>query len=326
MTRTPLLILTVITLSCLLTGCAGGGSTPVPSVAVVEPQPKGAAVLTSMPPRVDRECGDMLASARPPDPMPRPGQMPAGSTMARIAARGKLIVGVNQNTFNMGFRDPFTGQVDGFDIELARQIAKAIFGTAEAIQLRTLNSEQRVPTLKSGEVDLVVQTMSITCDRLREVAFSTVYYDAQQRVLVKKNSGLTGMDSLGGRRVCATSGSTSLRNIAEARSRPVPVSVPDWTDCLVMLQQGQVEAISTDDVILAGMVSQDRYTEVVGPPIANEPYGVAVPLADQDLLRFVNGVLERVRADGTWSRSYEKWLGGLLPGAPPAPPTPRYRD
>jgi polar amino acid transport system substrate-binding protein len=252
--------------------------------------------------------------------------MPTGSTMARIALRGKLVVGVNQNTYNMGYRDPFTGQIDGFDIDLAHAVAKAIFGDPEAVQLRALNSEQRVPALRDGQVDLVVQTMSITCDRLREVSFSTVYYEAQQQVLVRKNSGFRGMDDLGGRKVCANRGSTSIRNIAAARSRPVTMTVSDWTDCLVMLQQGQVDAISTDDVILAGMASQDRFTEIVGPSIAKEPYGMAVPRTDEDFLRFVNGVLERVRSDGTWAASYRRWLDALIPGPAPAPPTPRYKD
>ncbi|SMD23523.1 glutamate ABC transporter substrate-binding protein [Kibdelosporangium aridum] len=311
----------------VLAGCTSTtGTTTIPTVSAVVPKPANAADMTAPPSAAVQECGDKLASLRPLNPMPTPGGMPADSTMAKIVARGKLRVGVDQNTYHMGFRDPFTGEIQGFDIDMARAIAAALFGDPNAIQLRAITSDQRIPMLKAGDVDIVVRTMSITCDRLVDVNFSAVYYEAQQQVLVKKNSGFTGMDSLGGKRVCASRGSTSLRNIANAPSKPIGVSVSDWTDCLVMLQQGQVDAVSTDDVILAGMAAQDRYTEVVGPSVAAEPYGMAIPKGNEDFVRFVNGVLEQARANGTWRSSYDRWLDGLIPGPPPAPPVPRYKD
>jgi polar amino acid transport system substrate-binding protein len=308
-----------------LAGCAAGSRTTViPDVSAVVPAPAGAAEVTSAPAAAVENCDNKLASIRPPNPLPKPGQMPAGSTMEKIVQRGKLVVGVDQNTYNVGFRDPFTGDISGFDIDMARTIAQAVFGDPNAVQLRALTSDQRIPALKAGDVDIVVRTMSITCDRLKEVKFSAVYYDAKQRVLVKKSSDVTGIQQLGGKRICATKSSTSLRNIANSDPKPVPVSVSDWTDCLVMLQQNQVDAVSTDDVILAGMAAQDKYTKVVGDPIANEPYGMAIPLQNEDFVGFVNGVLERAIADGTWTRSYQKWLGALLATTPP-PPVPQYK-
>jgi polar amino acid transport system substrate-binding protein len=160
--------------------------------------------------------------------------------------------------------------------------------------------------------------MTINCDRLKQVAFSTDYYDAGQRVLVPTSSTAKGIADLGGKRVCAAAGSTSIVNIAHAPSHPVPVSVADWTDCLVMLQQGQVDAISTDDTILAGMATQDPNTKLVGGRFTDEPYGVAVSRSALDLVRFVNGVLDRMRADGTWAAIYTRWLGSPAPAPPPA--------
>jgi polar amino acid transport system substrate-binding protein len=321
------LALVLATAVVMLAGCSSGiETTTIPTVSAVVPKPANAADLTAPPSVTAQDCGDKLASLRPPNPLPQPGQMPAGSTMEKIVQRGKLIVGVDQNTLNVGFRDPFSGEIQGFDIDMAHNIAAALFGNPNAIQLRALTSDQRIPALKAGDVDIVVRTMSITCDRLKDVNFSAVYYEAKQQVLVKKNSGVSGIDQLGGKRVCATKSSTSLSNIAGSAAKPIPVSVSDWTDCLVMLQQGQVEAVSTDDVILAGMAAQDRYTEVVGAPMANEPYGMAIPKQNEDFVRFVNGVLEQVRANGTWKVSYEHWLDGLIPGPPPSPPVPRYKD
>ncbi|KAA9149617.1 glutamate ABC transporter substrate-binding protein [Amycolatopsis acidicola] len=310
----------------VLTGCSTVSMTTIPIVPAQEPVPGGAAPATASTAPAAQNCGDLLASYRPPSPMPSPGQMPAGSTMAKIQQRGKLIVGVDQNTLNMGFRDPFTGQIQGFDIDMARAVAQALFGDPDAIQLRALTSDQRIPALQNGDVDIVVRTMTITCDRAKQVNFSSVYYEAQQRILVRRNSGITGSAQLAGRKVCATKGSTSLAAVQALPAKPVAVGVADWTDCLLMLQQGQVDAVSTDDVILAGMAAQDRYTEVVGDSLGPQPYGIAIPLQNTDMVGFVNGVLERVRANGTWTASYGKWLGGLLPGATPAPPAPRYRS
>lgn len=311
----------------LLTGCASVTVTPIPTMSAKAPAPAKAAPATAGSVAPAPDCGDPTASLRPLSPMPPAGgAMPAGSTMDRIKQRGKLIVGVDQTTLNMGYRDPFTGELSGFDIDVARDVAQAIFGTPDAIQLLAITSSQRVPMLQDGKVDMVVRTMTITCDRLKQVSFSSVYYDAEQRILARRDAGISGAADLAGKPVCATSGSTSLGVIQALPQKPVAIAVSDWTDCLVMLQQNQVDAVSTDDVILSGMAAQDRYTEVVGASLGAQPYGVAMRLGDDTMVRFVNGVLERVRADGRWADSYVKWLDNLLPGPAPAPPAAKYRD
>jgi polar amino acid transport system substrate-binding protein len=193
------------------------------------------------------------------------------------------------------------------------------------VQLRVITSAQRIPVLQEQEVDIVIRTMTVNCERLADVDFSSVYYESGQKVLVRKGSGYTGMSSLGGKKVCATEGSTSLRNIASDPAKPIPVQVPNWTDCLVMLQQNQVDAISTDDTILAGFAAQDPYTEVVGEPIHREPYGMAMRKGQPDFVRFVNGVIQQLRTDGRWKDSYDRWMSGLL-GPTAGPPQAKYRD
>ena len=126
---------------------------------------------------------------------------------------------------------------------------------------------------------------------------------------------------LGGKRVCATKGSTSIANIRAAPSHPVPVPVPFWTDCLVLLQQGDVAAISTDDSILDGLAAQDPGTKIVSPRFTSEPYGLAISKQHSDFVRFVNAVLQRLRANGRWAASYAHWVGTPVPAPPPA----RYR-
>ena len=266
---------------------------------------------------------NVLASLRPEGPLPPPGQMPSGSTMARIVSRGYLIVGILEDADPFAFRD-VSLQLQGFDIDLARDIGEAIFGDREHVVFRPTPEVNRFEPLRSDQVDLVVAAATITCKRREQVDFSTVYYEAGQRVLVNHGSGITGLDDLAGRPVCAARGSTSLARILAAPSKPIAVGTATETDCLMMLQLGEVDAVSTDDTLLAGMAAQDPQTEVVGPRLTDEPYGIATSKDTPDLVRFINAVLQRRVQDGRWEASYQHWLSQL--GPPPALPAPQYRD
>jgi polar amino acid transport system substrate-binding protein len=261
---------------------------------------------------------DPTASLRPVGP---PVVTP-GSFMAKIRARGYLIAGVDQSTYHFGYLNPFNGQIEGFDIDMLHAVSAAIFGNPNKIRFVAISDAQRIPALQSGAVDIVAHTMTITCARLQQVDFSTVYFEAAQRILVLRGSHIEAVNDLYGRRVCATTGSTSLTYLRGTSAEATAVAVPYWTDCLVLLQQGDVAAISTDDSILAGLAAQDPYTEIVGPPLTSEPYGLAISKQHADFVRFVNAVLAKLRSDGQWAASYERWIGSPVPAPPPA----RYRD
>jgi polar amino acid transport system substrate-binding protein len=259
--------------------------------------------------------------------------MPAGSFMAAIKQRGRLIVGVDQNTLLFGYLNPTTGKIEGFDIDMLRQVAKAIFGDdgqnqETHLQFTAISSAQRIPFVQNDTVDIVADTMTINCARDTLVNFSSVYFNAGQRILVRDDSPIKSSADLGGKRTCAAAGSTSIANVEDvskthAASPAIPVAVTDWTDCLVALQSGTIDAVSTDDTILAGLKAQDPHTQIVGDKFTQEPYGMAIKLSHPEFVRFVNGVLERVRGDGTWTAIWNRWLG---PGTAPAPPAASYRD
>lgn len=270
-----------------------------------------------------KKCGDPTRSQRPPSSLPAPRHMPAGSTMDKIVQRGMLIAGVDQNTYLFGYRNPKTGKTEGFDIDRARDVAKALFGDPNKVRFKVISSADRVKALQDGSVDIVARTMTINCERKGEVAFSSVYYRAKQRLLVGKADDVKDLEGLGGKKVCAAKGSTSLITIAQTKSKPIPVAVPDWSDCLVLLQQGKIDGMSTDDSILAGMKAQDPHVKLVGPSLADEPYGIGIPKKNSDMVRFVNGVLDQIRGNGQWKSSYTRWLGSRL-GATPNPPNPNY--
>jgi polar amino acid transport system substrate-binding protein len=200
-------------------------------------------------------------------------------------------------------------------------VANAIFGSPDKVEFKSISDAQRITAITGGSVDIVAHTMTITCDRLRQVDFSSVYFDAHQRVLVPDNSTATGgLADLGGQKVCATKGSDSVTTIQDYPTHPKVVQEPFWTDCLVLLQQDQAAAVSTDDAILYGLQAQDPFTKVVGPELTDEPYGLAMSKQHQDFVRFVNAVLAREESDGAWEKSYRHWVSPAYQ----KPPTPEY--
>ena len=306
----------------VLAGCSQSAPVvQVPSVTLAPPTPAGmqevAPELVPPPPEADDD--DCTASLRP-----FPTKAEGEEAVQNIRNRGRLIVGLDIGSNLFSFRDPITGQITGFDVDIAGEVARDIFGTPSQVEYRILSSADRVAALQNNQVDIVVKTMSITCERKELVNFSTEYLSANQRILAPRDSAISQASDLSGKRVCAVKGTTSLQRIQEITPPPVIVEVVTWADCLVALQQRQVDAVSTDDSILAGLVSQDPYLHIVGPSMAEEPYGIGVNKDNPGLVRFVNGTLDRVRRDGTWNTLYRKWLTVLGPA--PAPPVPRYED
>jgi polar amino acid transport system substrate-binding protein len=306
----------------VVAGCGHSDAmTPEPSVTLSPPTPAG---MEEIPPAQkpaplqDASC-DLTASLRP-----FPDKKDADAAVAGIRKRGRLLVGLDIGSNLFSFRDPITGEITGFDVDIAGEVARDIFGTPSQVEYRILSSADRVKALQDNEVDIVVKTMTITCERRKQVAFSTVYLDAKQRILAPRDSAISQASDLSGKRVCAARGTTSIDRLEQITPAPIISSVVTWADCLVALQQHQVDAVSTDDAILAGLVGQDPYLHITGPDLEQEPYGIGINQQNTGLVRFVNGTLERIRRDGTWYALYRKWLTVL--GPTPAPPPPRYSD
>lgn len=288
-----------------------GTNAPLPEGAAVAPSPTGQPV--------PEQCSNPTASLRP-----FPDGAPDSPTLDRIRARGRLVVGLDTGSNLFSFRDPITGSIEGFDADIARELARDLLGDPNLAEFRILPSADRIPALQDRLVDVVVNTMTVNCERREQVDFSTVYFQAKQRILVAQGSGIRGVADLAGRRVCTVTGSTSLTHLQRAQPDAIVLTVPSWSDCLVVLQQGQVDAVSSDDSLLAGLASQDPYLQIVGESLSPEPYGIGINKDDPDLVRLVNASLERMRQDGTWSRIYDRWLGVLGPS--PGPPVPNYQD
>nr|WP_294635053.1 glutamate ABC transporter substrate-binding protein [uncultured Rhodococcus sp.] len=327
MNRLLSLVLLVL-VGVLVAGCVSPEALPPePDRSYIEPPlPDGAGPVTTAPaadfPEV--QCERPTASLRPTPAGIAPEDAPPTPTVDAIRERGRLTVGLDTGSNLFSFRDPMSGKLVGFDVDIAREISRDLFGDPDRVDFRILTSAERIEALQESTVDVVVKTMTITCARKEEVSFSTVYFQAQHRVLAVRGSGVRGVADLANRRVCAVDGTTSLRRLQRIVPTAQILTAAMWSDCLVLLQQRQVDAISTDDTILAGLAAQDPYLEIVGESLSPEPYGVGIAKDSDDLVRFVNGTLERIRADGTWNRSYNRWLAVM--GSSPGPPSPQYVD
>ncbi|UGQ13732.1 transporter substrate-binding domain-containing protein [Yinghuangia sp. ASG 101] len=290
------------------------------------PPPTVSETPTAPPPQPD--CGNPELSLKPPAAVPAPGSWPTDSTMQRIRDRGFLIAGIDQSSYPFGYRDPVDNRLKGFDIDLIREVARAIFGDPvdNRIQFRVLPNKDRDTAVADGRVDIAAMTMTVDCLRRQNVDFSDVYYVATQRVLIQKDADLPppvreGLPGLAGYRVCAVNGSRSFGPIMDPKYGVVPVVGATWADCLVKLQKGEVEAVSTDENILFGLRALDpNHTEIVGEPVSLEPYAMPIAKQHTDFVRFVNAVLARLRNDGTWSALYGKYIAPTVDTPDPRPP------
>ncbi|MDT0612793.1 glutamate ABC transporter substrate-binding protein [Streptomyces lancefieldiae] len=252
-----------------------------------------------------------------------------GPTIEKIRSREgekrKLIVGVDQNSYRWGYRDPNKGgdaELEGFDIDLVHRIAEDILGDRDAVQFKAIPTNQREPAVQEERVDMVVRTMTISCDRLDKVAFSAPYFKTGQQLLAPKSSSITGYDStLAGKRICTAAGSTALSTLQRdqkdgrlAADADLRTTVPNQLDCLVRLQLGEVDAVVTDGALAASQAAQDPTVELKGDAFTTEYYGVAMKKDADDLVRRVNQILVEWRADEAegWQRSYEDWLAETM--------------
>ena len=225
-------------------------------------EPPTSTATTAPPPTTTPPTCNPRASLRPEsDSVPDPSQFPPGSTMATIRDDGMLVVGVDEGTQGWGYRDPKSAEIKGLDVDLLRVVAEAIFrdGDPDAhLKFKTLTTAERITAVANGDVDMVASLLTATCGRWETVNFSTEYYEARQGVLVPRDSRIISLADLSGRIVCATRGSTSIDAIHAKVPDAVLYPVAARSECLVALQEGDVDAITSDDTILASFQAQEK--------------------------------------------------------------------
>jgi polar amino acid transport system substrate-binding protein len=320
----------------MLAGCTASSDTSDPDPSGTSSGPQGAVAAA---PTTCKDGRPDVASIAPGKITLSPSSWPADSTMAKIKRNGRLVLGTSGDARLWGARNPVTGKIEGFDVDVATRVAQALGLKASAVQFKVLTIAQRVPALNEGSVDLVAERMTISCARWQgttepktAVNLSTAYYLSGARLLVRTDSAETTPEGIAKakQKVCGVKASTSLDALtsaaAEKKLQIQTVVLEEAGRCLVAFQEGEVDAVVGDDTTLAGLASQDQYAKVVGEPLNSSPigFGVSPNAAGAAFTQFVNRVLEDMRTDGSLTDLYNKWMRPTVKEAGPAVPPAVY--
>ena len=243
-------------------------------------------------------------------------QYPPDSPLGKIQQKGEITIGVKYDVPPFGFKNPQTNSIEGFDVDLGKAVAAKLGVKPKLIEAI---SDNRIPFLEDGTADLILSTMTINAERVEQIEFSKPYFIAKGRILVKGDSDITGIDDLGGRKVCTALGSTYEATIKKGAPDADLRLVDSYSECLELIQNGAVDAVSTDDVILTGMIIQDDSLKLVGEELTQEPYGAGIKKGNDELKTLVDETFDEYKQDGRWQKTYEKWVGQYTkqPGKPP---------
>lgn len=242
---------------------------------------------------------------------------------SQSASEGRLTIGIKFDQPGLGQRNP-DGTFSGFDVDVAEYVAGALGVSPENITFKESPSAQRETLIHNGEVDYIVASYSITDARKEKVDFAGPYFLAGQSLLVKSgNTEITGPESLnGGKKLCSVTGSTPAQKVKDQYAKDVQLQEFDtYSACVEALRNGAVDAVTTDDIILAGYAAQyPGELKVVGAPFTVERYGIGLAKGDDETRAKINDAIETMIADGSWERAFNDTVGAS--GYPlPAPPS-----
>jgi glutamate transport system substrate-binding protein len=237
-------------------------------------------------------------------------EFPAGSTMAELQEAGEITIGVKFDVPPFGLNNPQTGEVEGFDVDLGTYIAERL--GVEPV-FREATTDNRIPLLVDGTIDLILSTMTITEERDLEIDFSEPYYVANGDVLVPEGSDIQSLEDLNGNTVCTALGSTYQETIKQEAPDAQLRLVDLYSECFDQVQTGQVDAVSTDNVILTGMTIQDDSLQLLDLDYTTEPYGAGIPEGDTEFKQFVDESIAEFIDSGQWQETYDEWVGQYIP-------------
>ncbi len=251
-----------------------------------------------------------------------------GEGGAGSASGDTITIGIKYDQPGLGLRSA-DGSFSGFDVEMAKYIAKELGVEESGITFKETVSSNREPFIQQGQVDMVLATYSITDTRKEKVSFAGPYFIAGQDLLVAAdNTDITGPDSMNGKTLCSVTGSTSAEKIKKEYSTTVKLFEQDtYSKCVEALIGGTVDAVTTDNDILAGFAAQPQYAgklKVVGKPFSTENYGVGLKKGDTELCGKVNAALEKMVSDGSWQKAVDANVGpsGFKVDSATNPPKP----
>jgi len=268
-------------------------------------------------------CGGSSSTSNP--PVAEKPSFAADTTMAKLSSAGKIVIGTkfDQPLFGQKGLD---GKPVGFDVEIGKLIAAKLGIPADKIEWVETVSANREQFIKQGKVDMIVATYTINDKRKTEVDFAGPYYEAGQALMVNKdNTSITKPEDVKGKNVCSVTGSTPAATIVE-KYGAVLVPAATYSACLEPLRNKQVEAITTDNVILAGFVSKepDAFKLASDQTFTKEPYGIGLKKDDTAFRMWINDQLEAADKDGSYKKAWETTAGTVIKTTPALPTINRY--
>ncbi|MFD4510902.1 glutamate ABC transporter substrate-binding protein [Streptomyces sp. NPDC058457] len=235
---------------------------------------------------------------------------------------GKIKVGIKYDQPGLGLQEP-DGSFSGFDVDVATYVAGQLGYKPSQIEFVQTKSADRENALARGDVKFIAATYSITDERKAKVDFAGPYLLAHQDLLVKKDSTIAKGADLNGKKLCSVTGSTSAQNIQQTIAPKANLKeVSTYSECIAGLQSGSVDAVTTDDSILAGFAAQDKYKgqfKLAGLKLSNENYGIGVKKGDSATADKINTALEKMVSDGSWQKAVDKNFGPANYKNEPAP-------
>jgi glutamate transport system substrate-binding protein len=249
-----------------------------------------------------------------------------GTTMARLSQAGTVTVGTKFDQPLFGLKN-LEGKPEGFDVEIAKLIAGEMGIAADKVNFIESVSANREPFIQQDKVDFVVATYTINDKRKQVVDFAGPYYVAGQDIMVAKGNpeSIGGPEDLAGKKVCSVTGSTPAENIRTNYPDAQLTEFDVYSKCAEALKNGQVQAVTTDNVILLGLISQDPEAfELVGKPFTEEPYGIGLKKGDDQFRTFINDTLQKAFDDGRWLAAWDATAGKVATEQPTPPTIDRY--
>ncbi|GGR93617.1 glutamate-binding protein [Streptomyces humidus] len=225
---------------------------------------------------------------------------------------GKIKVGIKFDQPGLGLKKP-DGSYAGFDVDVATYVAKQLGYKPDQIEFIETKSADRENALSRGDVKFITATYSINDERKKKVDFAGPYLLAHQDLLIKSDSDISKGTDLNGKKLCSVTGSTSAQNVQKSIAPDAKLKeVSSYSECIAGLQSGAVDAVTTDDSILAGFASQDQYKgkfKLAGLKLSNENYGVGVKKGDTATVDKINKALEQMVKDGSWDKAVKDNFG-----------------
>ncbi|MEU8382019.1 glutamate ABC transporter substrate-binding protein [Streptosporangium sp. NPDC048865] len=259
---------------------------------------------------------DLIASA----PVAAAADILPGSTMEKIKQRGELLVGGSLDAPLLSQQNPTTGEVEGFDADMGKALAKYIIGEPK-VKIVNSASETREALLSNGTVDVVFQTYTITPERAEQVAFAGPYYSSGLSLAVRKGTtGIAKPEDLNGKTVIAGANTPAVSAIKKLAPQAKIVTFGSDPECMQALKQERGDAYVQDETLLVANAQKDPSVQVVGSPFTEDPYGIGLKHGDDQFKKFVNDWLKKIQAEGLWQKTWKNSLGTVVQGEAPTPP------